>query len=95
MTPGDMILGIASDVELTQVCTTNFHVIVEVLGPLGCFFGSFLSGFGSFLGFENIVGGAQSVVNGIRKYRRRSPKQSVVNGIFFYDFHETAWIKSV
>ena len=54
-------------------------MIVQVLEPFWVFFGSFLKVFARFLGFENIVGGAQSVVN----------------GIFFYDFHETARIKSV
>ena len=48
-------------------------------GGVGTLLGVFLvvfDVFAHFLGFENIVGGAQSVVNGIRKYRRRSPKRS-------------------
>ena len=61
---------------MSKKFTTSFYVIVEVLGPFWLFFESFLSVFGRFLGFGNIVGGAQSVVNGIRKYRRRSPKRS-------------------
>ena len=51
-------------------------MIVEVLVPFWMFFVAFLIVFGRFLGFGNIAGGAQSVVNGIRKYRRRSPKRS-------------------
>ena len=48
-----------------HIFTTNFYVIVEVLGLFWLFFWSFLNVFGCFLGFENIVGGAQSVVENI------------------------------
>ena len=45
--------------------TTNFYVIVEVLGPFWVFFWVVFEVLACFLGFENIVGGAHSVVNGV------------------------------
>ena len=66
MSPIYYALGSADD-----IFESHFYVIVEMLGLFWVFFGSILKVFGRFLGFENIVGGAQSVVNGTQKKRGR------------------------